>query len=171
MTPVPPAATDDGATTQSHDYRTRLEWTGNLGLGTADYAGYGRGWRALVEGKPPLDGSADAAFRGDATRHNPEDLFVAALSSCHMLSYLALCAHAGIRVESYVDDAVGTMVIDRRGGGRFESVTLHPTVVVADAAQIDRARALHETAHARCFIAASCRMPVHCEPHIVAAEG
>ena len=60
--------------------------------------------------------TADPAFRGDASKHNPEDLLLAAISSCHMLSYLALCAKYGINVLSYEDRATGIMREDGKGG-------------------------------------------------------
>ncbi len=81
--------------------------------------------------KPDLTGSADPIFRGDAGVHNPEDLFIAALSSCHLLSYLALCARSKINVVAYEDNAIGTMVLRPDGGGKFESVTLRPKVTIA----------------------------------------
>src|SRR6185295_1170294 len=92
---------------------------GNHGDGTTNYTTYGRQYRVSIDGKPELTGSADPTFRGDAALHNPEDLFLIAISSCHMLSYLALCARARINVTAYRDDATGTMELDRRGGGRF----------------------------------------------------
>ena len=92
-----------------HHFAARLLWTGAATGPTRTYEGYGRAWRAEVAGKPPLEGSADPVFRGDAARYNPEDLLVVALASCHMLSYLALCARAGIAVAVYEDQASGTM--------------------------------------------------------------
>lgn len=145
---------------KAHEYRIRLEWEGNLGRGTRDYAGYGRDFRAGAEGKPDILGSADPAFRGDADRHNPEDLLVVALSSCHMLSYLALCARAGISVLEYRDEARGVMKTTADGGGSFESVTLNPRVTIADESRRAEALELHEKAHALCYIASSCNFPV-----------
>jgi organic hydroperoxide reductase OsmC/OhrA len=143
-------------------YDAHLEWIGG-GDGTASYTGYSRDYRIGFDGKPDLAGSADPAFRGAADRHNPEDLFVAALSACHMLAYLALCARAGVRVVEYTDHATGTLILTAGGGGHFESVTLRPEVVVADAADGERALTLHETAHQRCFIAGSASVPVRHE--------
>ena len=116
------------STKKSHDYKARLIWDGNLGTGTTSYTGYGRKYRLQIEGKPELVGSADPMFRGDGNVYNPEDLFVAALSSCHLLSYLALCARNGVKVVGYEDDAVGTMSIRPDGSGKFEEVTLRPVV-------------------------------------------
>ena len=150
-----------------HNYRSQLVWTGNLGEGTATYAGYGRDYTVTISGRPDLHGSADKHFRGDAARHNPEDLFLAAISSCHLLSYLAECALAGVRVVAYEDDAHGVMVTNKDGGGRFERVTLHPKVTLEPGADHVTALGLHAVAHAKCFIANSCSVPITVEPVIV----
>lgn len=144
-----------------HQYSAHLVWDGNRGDGTTTYAGYGREHHISVDGKPVIEATADPAFRGDAAKLNPEDLFVASLSSCHMLSYLALCAKYKVNVIAYEDHATGTMRTDSRGGGKFEEVTLHPIVTITDAAQADRALELHERAHELCFIASSVAIPVH----------
>ena len=143
-----------------HHYSARLVWEGNRGDGTATYQGYGREWRVQVNGKPDLVGSADPLFRGDRERHNPEDLLVMALSSCHLLSYLALCARSRIVVVSYIDEASGLMTTTPDGGGHFLSVTLHPKVEVAEAGMLALAQELHDKAHATCFIASSVNFPV-----------
>jgi organic hydroperoxide reductase OsmC/OhrA len=144
----------------SHAYRTLLTWEGNRGQGTATYQAYSRAWRIRIPGKPDIVGCSDPAFRGDPAVHNPEDLLLAALSSCHMLSYLALCARSGISVVSYTDDATGIMETSS-GGGRFVSVTLNPRVEIADPARQELALELHEKAHEGCFIASSVNFPVH----------
>jgi organic hydroperoxide reductase OsmC/OhrA len=149
-----------------HHYKQRLIWDGNRGEGTSTYFAYGRNYRLLVEGKPEIQGTADTAFRGEAEKWNPEDLFVAAISSCHMLSYLALCAREKISVLSYEDEATGVMKEDGKGGGRFEQVTLHPVVTIANADHLDRARELHERAHQLCFIASSVSIPIHHEAEV-----
>jgi organic hydroperoxide reductase OsmC/OhrA len=154
------------ATNKSHDYSLALAWEGNLGTGTASYDAYGRSFRVRIEGKPDLVGSADPLFRGDASIHNPEDLLLAAVSSCHMLSYLALCARKRIAVLSYDDAATGTMVLTPDGGGHFTEVTLRPRVTLAVGADVDEATRLHERAHAVCFIASSCNFPIHCRPEV-----
>jgi organic hydroperoxide reductase OsmC/OhrA len=149
-----------------HDYAARLIWDGNSGEGTSGYERYGRRYRILVAGKPDLAGTADPMFRGEADRHNPEDLFLAAISACHMLTYLALCARRGIRVTAYEDDAHGRMALHANGGGAFEEVTLRPTVSIANAEYAPLALQLHASAHELCFIAASCRVPIRHEPTI-----
>ena len=149
-----------------HHYNAHLIWDGNRGDGTTNYATYGRQHRILIDGKPELTATADVAFRGEAGKFNPEDLFLAAISSCHMLSYLALCAKYKINVLAYEDAATGTMKEDGKGGGRFVEVVLHPVVTIADAEQIERATKLHERAHETCFIANSCSVPIHHQPTV-----
>jgi len=154
---------------RTHRYCATLEWTGNRGQGTADYRAYGREHVVRIAGKPDLLGSADAAFRGDATRHNPEDLLIAALSACHMLWYLHLCADAGIIVTAYSDAAEGRMALDKEGGGRFVEVVLRPEVTIAKG-EIAQAEGLHARANALCFIANSVNFPVRHQPAIVHAD-
>ena len=153
-----------------HDYKARLVWDGNRGNGTSAYDAYGRKYRVQIDGKPDLVGSADAIFRGDRDAHNPEDLFVAALSACHLLSYLALCARSKINVVAYEDNASGILKLRPDGGGSFESVTLRPVVTISPDSDEGRAMALHETAHDQCFIASSVSIPVFHEPQIKIAE-
>lgn len=152
-----------------HAYNARVVWEGNRGDGTASYTAYGRDYRTVIDGKPDLAGSADPAFRGDPAKHNPEDLLVGALSACHMLFYLSLCAKAGIRVLAYEDNASGTMEIDPGGGGRFTEVVLHPAVIIADGGDVALAEKLHHRAHELCFIANSCSMPIRHAPSITTA--
>jgi organic hydroperoxide reductase OsmC/OhrA len=78
-----------------HSYATSVRWTGNRGTGTSSYRDYGREHEVSAGDRPMLLGSSDAAFRGDAGRWSPEDLLVVALSQCHMLAYLHLCAVNG----------------------------------------------------------------------------
>ena len=152
-----------------HHYRVDVEWTGNHGTGTQTYQGYGREHEIRVAGKPVLAGSSDPAFRGDSTRHNPEDMLVAALSTCHMLSYLHVAATAGIVVTAYTDTAEGTMETNAHGG-HFVEVVLRPQVTISAASDAAKAEAAHEAAHHGCFIANSVNFPVRCEPRIVIAS-
>lgn len=153
-----------------HNYRLRSRWDGNRGTGTSGYRDYDRSVTVEIEGKPPLAASADRPFRGDAAKWNPEDLLLAALSECHLLSYLYACVQAGVVVVSYEDAATGTMVEDGRGGGAFTDVLLQPTVVVAEASMIEAAHTAHVQAHAQCFIANSVNFPVRHEATVTAAR-
>ena len=149
----------------SHHYLVKVVWTGNRGSGTSAYKAYGRDHQIIIRGKPVLEGSADAAFRGDPHRHNPEDLLVAALSTCHMLWYLHLAADAGIVVTGYRDEADGQMD-SGADGGHFVEVVLKPTVTVRSG-DPETARSLHAEANRRCYIANSVNFPVRHEPTIL----
>jgi organic hydroperoxide reductase OsmC/OhrA len=151
-------------------YHVRVIWTGNQGTGTRDYRSYSRAHEIRVPGRPVIQGSADPAFRGDESAHSPEDLLVAALSACHMLWYLHLCADAGIVVQAYDDGATGRMAVSGDGGGRFEEVTLHPVVTVAPGADLEEALRLHTDAHRHCFIANSVNFPVRLDPRTEVEE-
>lgn len=148
-----------------HQYNLKVNWTGNTGTGTSDYRSYNRNHTVSVENKPDLLSSSDPSFRGDNTRYNPEELLVASLSGCHMLSYLHLCAVSGVVVIDYSDNATGTMIETPNGGGRFTEVTLYPEVVVTDESMIAKANELHHRANQLCFIANSCNFPVHHKPN------
>lgn len=149
---------------RQHSYRVSVTWTGNRGDGTASYRGYGRTNEVRADGRPPIPGSSDPAFRGEPDRWNPEQLLVAALAQCHLLWFLHLAAEAGVVVTGYADDPVGTMVTDDTGGGRFTEVVLRPRVEVAEPAMVEGAQRLHERANRLCFIASSVAFPVRHEP-------
>ena len=103
-----------------------MTWTGNKGRGTSAYDAYARDYDVACAGKLTLRGSADLRYLGGANRHNPEDLLVAALSACHMLWYLHLCAVSGVVVTAYEDNAEGRMQTHADGSGEFTEVTLRP---------------------------------------------
>jgi organic hydroperoxide reductase OsmC/OhrA len=148
----------------AHEYEVEVAWSGNLGPGTTDYRAYSRDHLVTAAGAPTIPGSSDPAFRGDPRRWNPEQLLVAALSQCHMLWYLHLCAVGGVVVESYHDTAHGTM-----DGDRFVRVVLRPRITVADPSMISEGYRLHAQAHAKCFIANSVNFPVEHEPAVESA--
>ncbi|MEC8763320.1 MAG: OsmC family protein [Actinomycetota bacterium] len=152
-----------------HDYIVRAEWTGNRGVGTAGYRDYARDVTLRIEGKPDLLASSDKPFRGDPSRWNPEDLLVASLSECHLLSYLHAAVQAGVVVVAYRDTATGVMVQDGHGGGSFREVTLHPVVTVAEESMRSAAEAAHQQANTWCFIANSVNFPVHHRPTTLVA--
>ena len=145
---------------KQHNYKLKIQWTGNKGQGTSSYTSYERSHTVETENKPWLHCSSDPAFRGDKTKYNPEELLVASISSCHMLWYLHLCSDAGIIVVEYDDDATGTMQETEDGGGHFTEVVLHPKVVVKSSSMIDEANKLHEKANQLCFISRSVNFPV-----------
>ncbi len=140
-------------------------------VGTTSYTAYPRDHEVHVTGKPALAASADPAYRGDPSRYNPEELFVASLAQCHMLWFLHLAAEQGVVVREYTDHATGTMRVEARGEGRFTDVTLHPRVVADAGPRTDdeSLAALHHRAHAMCFISRSVNFPVLVEPAPVRA--
>jgi len=155
--------------TRRHTYQVSVAWTGNRGTGTSGYRAYGRDHDVRAAGLPLIAGSADRAFHGDRGRWNPELELTAALSQCHMLAYLHVCADAGVVVTDYSDDARGTMAETSDGGGHFVEVVLRPRVTVSAESMVDAAMRLHEDASVRCFIASSVSFPVRHEP-VVTAE-
>jgi organic hydroperoxide reductase OsmC/OhrA len=147
-------------TGHTHTYAATITWSGE----TSRRGNHSRNHEIVVEGKPPIAGSSDPAFRGDPARYNPEDLLVASLSACHMLWYLSLCGKAGVVITGYVDRAEGTMSEAGDGSGRFTSVVLRPEITLAAGSDQAIADAQHHDAHAKCFIAQSVNFPVTVEP-------
>lgn len=147
-----------------HTYEVAVSWTGNRGPGTTGIRDYDRDHTVTADGPPVIEGTADPGFLGDPTRWNPEQLFTASISQCHMLWYLGLCARAGVVVHEYSDEAEGTMVSGPDHRARFSEVVLRPRVVVDTAEQVERAVALHEKAHEMCFIAQSVNFEVKVDP-------
>ena len=144
---------------KEHKYQATTTWVGHDPKTPFTYQFYDRSHGFKVDGKPSLNLSADAGFLGDEKKLNPEDCLIAALSSCHMLSYLAFAAMRNVPVLSYVDHASGVM-LQEGNGGRFTKVTLAPTVTILNESDRDMAEALHETANKNCFIASSVNFPI-----------
>lgn len=155
-------------TLSEHRYALTVQWTGNLGGGTSSYRGYSRDHDVLIPGLPVLKGSADPTFHGDRERYNPEQLLLAALAQCHMLSFLHVAVKHGVVVTDYRDEATGLMKLNRDGSGQFESVTLRPQVTMADGRHLELAGQLHHEANQLCFIARSVNFPVEHAPVTVA---
>jgi organic hydroperoxide reductase OsmC/OhrA len=133
-------------------HRAGVSWNGGEGED-------GRAHDVLL-GAQALPSSSALELGGDETKSNPESLLVAALSSCHMLWFLALARKKGFEVASYEDDADG--VLD---GKRFTVATLRPRVRWAgEPPQPEAIEALHQRAHELCFIARSVDFPVEVEP-------
>jgi organic hydroperoxide reductase OsmC/OhrA len=121
---------------------------------------------AFKNGQETMIVSGAPVYKGDASKGDPEDLLVAALSSCHMLSFLAICAKKKLTVNSYKDDAVGFLEndsADGKGGKLWMTrVILRPQVDCdADAATLEQ---VHHLAHEACFIANSVKTEVTVEP-------
>ena len=156
---------------KEHQYQTTLVWTGNKGSGTMDYRSYDRDFTISVLHKPDILGSSDSEFMGDKDKHNPEDLLVSSIASCHMLWFLHLCSSHGIIVLDYKDQAVGKMIEFLDGSGRFKEVVLHPEVTVSNESDIEKVEQLHAQAHQMCFIANSCNFPIKHEARCLVEQG
>ena len=117
-----------------------------------------------IAGKSELEISAAPEFKGDASLHNPEDLLLSALSSCHMMSYFYVCKRNNIDILSYKDNALGTLVLNEDSSGAFQKIQLRPQVVLRDTSQSELAHSLHQQAHELCFIENSINFPVEIEP-------
>lgn len=149
-----------------HTYLTRLRWDGSTGDGIRSYS------RDHTVAAPPalatLDLSADGAFRGDADRLNPEQLVVAAASSCQMLSFLGAAARAGVDVHGYEDEATSRLELSGPTP-RLRFVRIAATVRVAAGTDPEEVRALAAQAHRECYVANSLGVPVQISTTVVAA--
>jgi len=146
-----------------HHFALETLWMGNLGSGTSDYKAYSRAHVIRADGKQEIQGSSDKAFHGDVTRWNPEELLIAALSQCHMLSFLHVAQAAGVIVEHYEDQASGILETRPDGSGHVTEVTLRPHIEISegDPAVVPD---LHHRASQLCFIANSVNFPVRHDP-------
>ncbi|MFZ1814812.1 MAG: OsmC family protein [Rhizobiaceae bacterium] len=156
--------------TKQHAYGATITWTGNRGTGTSAYRAYDRTWNLESPGKPVMGCSNDPLLGGDPSRYNPEDMLISALSACHMLWYLHLCAVDGIVVHAYSDTPQGIGETAPDGAGRFVSATLRPKIVISAGCDITLANEIHMRIHQYCFIARSVNFPVHVEPQISIAS-
>jgi organic hydroperoxide reductase OsmC/OhrA len=135
-------------------HRARVAWR----RATPDFAydTYDRTHTVGFAGGQELLGSAAPDYKGDAAKANPEELLVAALASCHMLTFLAIAARGRLVVDGYEDDAEGTLGKNAAGKLAVTKVVLRPRVTFAgDAPTPEKLRELHDKAHHNCFIANS----------------
>jgi organic hydroperoxide reductase OsmC/OhrA len=146
------------------EHRAGLRWKRT----TEDfsYEAYNRAHEVLFkDGRISVPASSAPAFRGDAERVDPEEAFVASLSSCHMLSFLAICARKRLTVDSYIDEASGYLEKGENGKLWIAEVTLRPRVMFAEGANVDAGQLhdLHHRAHEECFIANSVKTSIRVE--------
>jgi organic hydroperoxide reductase OsmC/OhrA len=148
---------------ESH-FQTRVRWTGSYVDGQTGGRSYTRDMLVEPAGKPPIPGSAGAHFFGDDARYNPEDLMLASLAECHLLTYLALATKAGIRLAELKIEVAGTLgTLD--GKTRLVRATLTAQTRLA-AGDPEKARALHTDAHEQCFLSTSVNFPIDIQPTI-----
>src|ERR1700749_2714496 len=146
------------------EHKIRLTW--NDGGQPFTYEAYPREHEITFKDNQNVTASASPAYKGDGKHADPEDMLVAALSSCHMLSFLAICTKKKVTVKSYEDDAVGFLENDSsqgRGGKLWiTKVILRPRVDCnADGETLAH---IHHLAHEACFIASSVKTEVSVEP-------
>jgi organic hydroperoxide reductase OsmC/OhrA len=153
---------------KQHQFRIITQWTGNLGTGTSAYAAYSRDHELTAPGKATRIAGSSAVARGDPSRFNPEELLIGALSACHMMWVLHLCADAGIVITEYSDEATGVMAEHPDGAGEFTRVVLNPRMVIADASRVQEAISIHDRAHHVCCLARSMNFPVEHHPVVTA---
>lgn len=144
-----------------HTFKAQVKWTINDGESTSNPRTFSRNHKVTIANKvSDLSVSAAKPFRGDDTLYNPEDLLLSALASCHMMSYLYVCAQNNIEVISYSDDAEGDLEVNASGSGSFKIVRLKPVVTIKNETQKALAENLHSKANQLCFIANSCNFPI-----------
>ena len=152
-----------------HKFETQIQWTGNLGKGTETYLSYSRDHTIFGKIKTEvIAASSDPIFRGDKTKYNPEELFLASIASCHMLWYLHLCADQGITVTFYEDSPMAELLLAEDGSGKIENIILQPHILIKEATLIDKANNLHHEAHRFCFIASSINSSIKIQARISA---
>lgn len=131
-------------------HRARVVWRG----GKEDLRAH-----TIALADQTLLGSCSELWGGDPAKADPEELFVASLSACHMLWFLYFARRARLRVASYEDEPEGTL-----DGARFSEVVLRPRVQFDGAVPEEDVALLHEEAHEACFIANSVSCDVRVEP-------
>ena len=151
------------------EYSAQLEWQRPEGVNFTDQR-YSRRHTLRFDGGAVLPGSSAVSSVplpwSDPGAVDPEEMFIAALASCHLLWFLSLAARAGFVVDAYVDEAVGTLAPDSRGKVSMTVVTLRPHTTFSGPRQPTAAelQALHHDAHAQCYIANSVLTELRCEP-------
>lgn len=154
----------------NHTFKAKVNWQLGKDETTKTAKGFSRNHLVTIVNKQiPLEVSAAKPFRGDDSLYNPEDLLLSALASCHMMSYLYVCAQHGIEVLSYEDTAEAILTVEGSGSGHFKKVTLNPVVTINDVSKKELAKSLHAKANGLCFIANSCNFPIehHALIHIM----
>lgn len=141
------------------EHKARIEWANDSN--TLVYETYTRDHAWSFQGVQ-VPASAAPEYLGSESRVDPEQAFVAALSSCHMLTFLAIAAKRKLVVQRYVDDAIGYLEKNADGQLAITRVVLHPEVSFGVGTEVARSdlESLHHNAHKHCFIASSVKTVV-----------
>lgn len=145
----------------AHSYPLTLTWTGNSLDST-----YNRNATVSNPGKHPLSVSSAPEYLGDPARWNPEDLLGSALSTCHMLTFLALCAKAKVEVVGYEDHAEAILDTVEKVT-RVTQIHLRPVIRVTRGTSMAKVTELFEKAHKYCFVANSITCEAVMNPRVV----
>ena len=145
----------------AHQYPLTLTWSGNT---LAEP--YSRDAVATAIGKAAIPVSSAAEYAGDGLRWNPEDLLGTALATCHMLTFLALCAKVRVEVLSYEENAVSVLDTVEKVTSVTE-IHLNPTIRVAAGTSAEKVVELFEKAHKYCFVANSIKSKILMNPRVV----
>ncbi|MEQ1518109.1 MAG: OsmC family protein [Usitatibacteraceae bacterium] len=154
----------------AHRFEATLRWPASEAQQKPPLSTFSRDSVLGGAGKPDVPASSPTVYGGDATRYNPEELLLMSLAQCHMLTYLAIAAKKQMTILSYEDRATGTLALGEfgnKGKMSMQSVVLHPRVTVAKGTNLSDALAIHEKAHANCFVANSMNFPVTFAAEIV----
>jgi organic hydroperoxide reductase OsmC/OhrA len=137
------------------EHKATLEWKRETEIFA--YESYNRDHVWIFEGGIKVPASAAPAYRGNPANVNPEEALVAALSSCHMLTFLAIAAKKQVVVDRYNDNAVGFLEKNAKGKLAITRVILRPRVTFGgqNSPTLEQIKSLHERAHSECFIANS----------------
>ncbi len=152
---------------KEYSFKSKVEWTGNMGSGTFDTRTYEKSHTISVPNKEQkIYASSSSFFRGDETKLNPQELFLSSISSCHLMWFLQFCADNEVIVLEYIDFPEGVIKEDSNGTGKFDKIILRPTIIVSEKSMIEKAILLHQEINKKCFVANSCNFPIICEPVI-----
>lgn len=143
------------------EHTATIEWVRDTDA--FEFSQYTRTHRWGFDGGIVIPGSAAPDYMGDPEAVDPEEAFVASLSACHMLTFLAVASKARLPVRSYTDHALGTLGRDEEGLMAMIEVVLRPQIKFDDEVSADRIAELHEKAHKHCFIARSVKCVVRVE--------
>lgn len=144
------------------EHKATLRWS--RGDHSFDYESYPREHDVTFAGGSTVRASSAPEYLGKAEYANPEELLVAALSSCHMLTFLAIAARRGLTVDGYEDEAVGVLAKNEQNRLSLTQVTLRPQITWSGSAPDDAAiKTMHEASHRGCFIANSVKTAVKIE--------
>ncbi len=149
-------------------FHARLEWLEGEKGTTCDYQSYDRTHQVKCPEKEAMTLSAAPQYLGAINLHNPEELYTTSISSCQMLTYLALAAFAGIRILAYTDDAEG--ILKKDGSKRWlTQIILRPKILISKQEDNEKALALVQKAHEQCFIANSVKTDIVNQPEVIVA--